>query len=99
MVRCTGDEVSCFIMTLPAPRRECIFGDVCVVAPTSPHSRLSPLGRAGLKSGLIKFLVRCERENKMGQRVKYCTGLHFASGELLVAKREGEKREPERASW
>ena len=99
LVRCTGDEVSCFIMTLPAPRRECIFGDVCVVAPTSPHSRLSPLGRAGLKSGLIKFLVRCERENKMGQRVKYCTGLHFASGELLVAKREGEKREPGRASW
>ena len=84
-------------MTLPAPRRECIFGDVCVVGPTSPHSRLSPLGRAGLKSGLIKFLVRCERENKMGQRVKYCTGLHFASGERVVAKREGEKREPGRA--
>ena len=29
----------------------------------------------------------------MGQRVKYCTGLHFASGERVVAKREGE---PER---
>ena len=27
----------------------------------------------------------------MGQRVKYCTGLHFASGELLVAKREGRR--------
>ena len=33
----------------------------------------------------------------MGQRVKYCTGLHFASGERVVAKREGEKREPGRA--
>ena len=44
-----------------------------------------PRGGAGLKSGLIKFLVRCEGENKMGQRVKYCTALHFARGKRRQA--------------
>ena len=93
LVRCRCDEVSFFIMTQLNLRWLHIWR--CVGPPDSPPV---PRGVAGLKSGLIKFLVRCEGENKMGQRVKYCTGLHFASGE---ARRQagGEKRELERASW
>lgn len=81
LVRCRCDEVSFFIMTQLNLRWLHIWR--CVGPPDSPPV---PRGVAGLKSGLIKFLVRCEGENKMGQRVKYCTGLHFARGRRRQAR-------------
>ena len=88
LVRCSCDEVSCFIMT---PQLK--MGAYLAVCSRPLIARPVPRGGAGLKSGLIKFLVRCEGENKMGQRVKYCTGLHFARGDRRQA-RGGERGEP-----